>query len=329
MYLKKVFCGKLSFVSSFFAFVGILASFCVGNITQVNASVESMSQNGFLKFFIGVLFCVVTAIVISGGAKKITSFTSFVLPVMAVLYIVFCSGVIVKNFGNLGTVFQQIIKGAFYPQSVTGGAVGSFISCVITGAKKGIFSNEAGLGTSGIAHSWAVDANYKTQGYFGIFEVFVDTILICTLTALTILSSGVIIDYKTVASSGLVAQSLTTLYGKYSSVALSVMLCLFAISSIIGWAAYGISFAEHLWGKKGAKIYGVIYPVFCIAGAVINVSAAFRLAEFFSGIMLCINLFAVLALSNNVIMILKGEDYEKKNRKNTKSSERRRSGTDL
>ncbi|MBE6787047.1 MAG: sodium:alanine symporter family protein [Ruminococcaceae bacterium] len=318
VYLKKVFKGKFSSVLTVFAFVGVAASFCVGNITQVNASVQSLTQNFYLKFVMGLVFCVVTAVVISGGAKKITSFTSAVLPFMAILYIVFCLGVIIKNYANLDAVFTQILKGAFSPKSATGGALGSVLNCVITGAKKGIFSNEAGIGTTGISHSWAVDANPKTQGLFGIFEVFVDTIVICTLTALTILSSGVIIDYSKVASSGLVVQSLATLYGKHSAAALCVMLCLFAISSIIGWAAYGIVFAKYLWGKKGAKIYVAAYPLFCVAGAVINVSMAFRLAEFFSGIMLCINLFAVLVLSNIVVKILKGEENEAKNRKNTK-----------
>ena len=260
---------------------------------------------------------------IKGGARKITDFTTAVLPLMAVLYVVFCLGVIIKNITVLGDVFLSIIRGAFSPSSVTGGAVGSAMICVITGTQKGIFSNEAGLGTAGIAHALAVDADPKTQGFFGIFEVFVDTLLICTLTALTILSSGVIIDYNSVASSALVVQSLGTVYGKFANIALSLMLCLFGISSIIGWATYGITFAKFLCGEKGKKTFIFVYPFFCIVGAVMNVGFAWRLAEFFNAVMLCINLFAVLILSPQVVSILKGEKYETKNRKIAKFSFRR------
>ena len=319
-YIKKISGGKFSYLAYIFAFAGVFSAFGTGNITQINACASALGGSFYIKFVLGVVFCVVTAVTIRGGAKKITNFTTAVLPLMAVLYVVFCFGVIIKNSERLGDVFFEIIRGAFSPSSVTGGAVGSSVVCMLTGAKKGIFSNEAGLGTAGIAHASAVDANPKTQGLFGIFEVFVDTQLICTLTALTILLSGVIIDYNSVASSGLVVQSLATVYGKFSHITLSLMLCLFGISSIIGWASYGINFSQFLFARKGEKIFVFIYPLFCIAGAVMNVGFAWRLAEFFNGIMLCINLFAVLIMSPEAILILKGEKYETKNRKIAKLS---------
>lgn len=322
-YIKKIADGKFSYLAVIFAFFGVFSAFATGNITQINACASALGGGFYIKLMLGVLFCVVTAVTIKGGAKKITNFTTAVLPLMAVLYVVFCFGVIIKNIAVLDDVFLSIIRGAFLPSSVTGGAVGSVIGCVITGAKKGIFSNEAGLGTAGIAHASAVDANPHTQGLFGIFEVFVDTLLICTLTALTILSSGVIIDYNSVASSALVVQSLGTVYGQFANITLSLMLCLFGISSIIGWAAYGISFAKFLCGEKGKKIFVLMYPLFCIVGAVMNVGFAWRLAEFFNAVMLCINLFAVLILSPQAVSILKGEKYETKNRKIAKLSFRR------
>lgn len=319
-YINKISGGKFSYLAVVFAFIGVFSAFGTGNITQINACTSALGGSFYIKFIVGIVFCVVTAVIITGGAKKITNFTTAVLPLMAVLYVLFCLGVIIENITVLDDVFLAIIRGAFSPSSVTGGSVGSVVGCVFTGAKKGIFSNEAGLGTAGIAHASAVDANLKTQGLFGIFEVFVDTLLICTLTALTILSSGVIIDYNSVASSALVAQSLGTVYGKFANIALSSMLCLFCISSIIGWAAYGISFAQFLCGEKGKKIFVFVYPLFCVAGAVMNVGFAWRLAEFFNGIMLCINLFAVLIMSPEAILILKGEKYETKNRKIAKLS---------
>lgn len=296
-----------------FCIAGIFSAFTTGNITQINACVSVIGQGNFIKVVIGLCFFIAVAVIISGGAKKITAFTTAVLPLMAVLYIIFCFGVIIKNYRVIDDALLSILKGAFSPRSVTGGAVGSVYSTVITGAQKGIFSNEAGLGTAGLAHTAAQDAKVETQGFFGIFEVFVDTILICTLTALTILCSGVIIDYKSVESSGLVSKALSTLYGGFAPVVLAVMLSLFAVSSVIGWAAYGIGCAEFLFGNKGKRVFMVIYPFFCIIGAVARVDYAFRLAEFFNGIMLIINVFAVLMLSQPAISVLKGEQNEAKN----------------
>ncbi len=298
-----------------FCVAGVFSAFTTGNITQINACVSAVGHSYWAKLIIGVCFFTAVAVIISGGAKKITAFTTAVLPLMAVLYILFCLGVIIKNYRVIDDAVLSIFKGAFSPYSVTGGAVGSVYSTVITGAQKGIFSNEAGLGTAGMAHTAAGDAKIETQGFYGIFEVFVDTILICTLTALTILCSGVIIDYESVASSGLVSRALSTLYGGLAPTVLTVMLSLFAVSSVIGWAAYGINCSEFLFGNKGKKVFVFIYPFFCVMGAVARVDYVFRIAEFFNGIMLIINVFAVLLLSQPAVSILKGEKNEAKNRK--------------
>jgi len=297
-------------LAAIFAIAGVFSAFTTGNITQVNSSVAVISQNFYIRLAVGLVFGVCVSVIIMGGAQKITRFTTAVLPLMAVLYILFCLGVIIKNLSLLDDAFLCILKGAFSPRSVTGGAVGSVYSTVITGAQKGIFSNEAGLGTAGMAHASAVDAKAETQGLFGIFEVFVDTLLICTLTALTILCSGVIIDYTSTASSELVSAALSTLYGGFSSLVLSIMLLLFAVSSVLGWAAYGINCAGFLWGSKGEKAFLYIYPVFCVVGAVMKVSFAWRMAEFFNGIMLMINLFTVFMLSEKAVLVLKGEKNE-------------------
>ena len=317
-YIKKGLPKKFFPLSFIFCVVGIISCFCTGNITQINASVLSVSNNMVVRIIFGVVFAIVTAFVIIGGINKITAFTSKIVPFMAVLYIILCFGVILKNFQTLPLAFADIFKGAFNPSAVTGGAVGSLLNTVITGAKKGVFSNEAGLGTAGMAHSSAVDATPQKQGLFGVFEVFVDTILICTLTALTILCSGVIIDYGSVSSSELVKHSLFGLYGSFSSVMLSIMLCLFGISSVIGWSVYGIQCTKFLLGQRGAKAFIFIYPLFCIVGAVCKVETAWRISEFFNGIMLIINLFAVIMLSGEVIPFLKGEQNDFKNRKNSK-----------
>lgn len=293
-----------------FSVAGVFSAFTTGNMTQVNSSVAVVSQNFYTRLLVGAVFAVFIAVIAKGGAQKITKFTTAVLPLMAVLYILFCLGVIIKNITLLDDALLNIVRGAFAPSAVTGGMVGSVYKTVISGAQKGIFSNEAGIGTSGMAHASAVDANVKTQGFFGVFEVFVDTLLICTLTALTILCSGVIIDYEKTASSELVSLALSTVYGKMSSGVLAIMLLLFAFSSVLGWAAYGINCADFLFGYRGKKMFLFVYPAFCVLGAVMQVSFAWRLAEFFNGVMLIINLFAVFLLSKRAVLVLKGEDDE-------------------
>ncbi len=218
IYYIKDNLGKIGpLLAIVFSIACIFCNFTTGNITQINACVSVITKNSFFRFLIGLVFAVVVSLVIIGGAQKITKFTMSILPLMAVLYIVFCLGVIIKNIDFIDNVFHSIFMGAFNPSAVTGGAVASIYTTVITGAQKGIFSNEAGLGTSGLAHAMVRDAKPQTQGLFGIFEVFVDTLLICTLTALTILSSRVIIDYNSIASSELVSDALSFTYGVFSN----------------------------------------------------------------------------------------------------------------
>ncbi len=320
MYYIKENMGKTgSILAIIFSFACIFSTFTTGNITQINACVSVVTQNEFIKFLMGLGFALVVSVVIIGGAKKITKFTTALLPLMAVLYILFCLGVIIKNIRLIDDAFFSIISGAFYPTAVTGGAIGSFHTTVITGVQKGIFSNEAGLGTSGLSHAMVKNAKPQTQGLFGIFEVFVDTLLICTLTALTILLSGVIIDYNSVASSELVSSALSFTYGALSKPILTIMLCLFAVSSILGWANYGITASRFLIGKKGERIFILVYPLFCIAGALISASWAWRIAEFFNGIMLIINVFTIITLSKNAVLQLKENSNDKKDRKITKT----------
>lgn len=303
-YIKDGLGQKYRILAVIFSIGGVFSSFATGNITQVNAATQVISNNFYIKLLVGIVLCVCVGAVILGGAQKIVKASSYLLPIMAALYIVLCLIIIGKNYNCLDKAFLNIIKGAFSPKAVTGGAVGSFLTTVITGAQKGIFSNEAGLGTAGIAHASAKDANVKTQGLYGVFEVFVDTLVICTLTALTILCSGVIIDYNSVASSELVATSFSTVFGGASNGLLATMLLLFGFASVVGWATYGIECSRFLFGQNGVKIYVFIYPLFCIIGAVVKVDFAWRIAEFFNGIMLLTNMFAVFMLSHKAVNVL-------------------------
>jgi len=306
-YLKKGIGNRFDFAGVIFAVSAIPAVFFSGNMTQTNSAIITLSDNTATKLFFGVLFCVICYFSISGSMTKIAAITEKLVPVMSILYIVLCGIIILKNAPAIPSHLYAIFKGAFCPKAVTGGAVGSITVCIFTGASRGVFSNESGLGTSAMAHSVAVDAKPETQGLYGIFEVFADTIVLCTLTALTILCSGVKINYGSIASTELVGKSLFTAFGTFANIALGIMMCLFAISSIIGWAIYGKLCWQYLFGQKGDLIFSLIYPLCCITGVLLNEKFIWQMAGICNGIMLCINLIGVLLLSDKVKLYLKKE----------------------
>ncbi len=300
-YIKYGLSHSLTFLAIIFSLAGILSAFFSGNITQTGSAIATLNAGKGVKLLFGIGFALTVAAVIIGGAKRIGNITEKIVPLMALLYIIMTLGVIIININSLPNAFAIILKGAFKPKAVTGGAVGSVINTAVTGASRGVFSNEAGLGTSAIAHGAARENEGAKQSLYGIFEVFADTLVICTLTALTILTSGVNIEYGKTASTELAASALSCTYGKWGTVLLVVMMCLFGLSSVIGWGLYGVKCSGFLFGKRGEKLFTAIYPFFCLAGAVCKIETAWRLSAFFNGIMLCVNVFAVIMLSNTAI----------------------------
>ena len=315
-YIKKGLPKALKPVAAAFCIASVPAVFCSGNITQANAAVLSLGGGRTVKIVAGIIFTLLTYAAITGGIKRIGVITEKIVPVMSVLYVILSLSTVILNIDFLPQAFKMIIEGAFSPKAVTGGAVGSVMTAALIGAQRGVFSNEAGLGTSAMAHAAAYDADPKTQGLFGIFEVFVDTILLCTLTALAVLCSGVTITYGTASSSELVVSALSQVFGNLAAPIISVMLCLFAFSSIIGWAVYGSICVGFLFGKKGEKIFLKLYPLGCLAGALANVKLAWDLSAFFNGIMMCINLPSIIFLSSNAIKYLKKEENHNVSGKN-------------
>lgn len=311
-YIKNGLPKGFGFLSILFAVSVIPAVIVGGNMTQTNASVTAVSGDIKTRLILGIVFGAATAVIMGGGIKRIGAVTEKLVPLMSVIYVIMSVVIIALNIDFLPTAFKMIIEGAFNPRAVTGGAVGSVGTAMMIGASRGVFSNEAGLGTSAMAHSAAFDADSNTQGLYGIFEVFIDTILLCTLTALTILCSRVNIDYGNAASTELVRAALETGFGGLAKMLLAVMMCVFGFSSVIGWAVYGDISSEYLFGKIGKTVFKAVYPLSCILGAVVNTGFVWRAAAFFNGIMLCLNLPAILMLNDN---FLKEEKYEKKNRK--------------
>ena len=300
-----------------FSFFGIIAVFGTGNATQVNTITASINtallsfqiipETALLtsRLVIGILIAMLVALILLGGVKRIGQVTEKLVPFMALLFILLSIGVIVINIEKVPAVFSAIIQGAFQPSAVTGGIVGSFFVSMKKGVSRGIFSNEAGLGTASIAHACADTKDPIGQGMFGIFEVFMDTVVICTMTAMTILLSGVAIPYGEAAGSELTIAGFVATYGNWITIFTAVAMCCFAFSTILGWGLYGSRCVEFLLGVKAVPIFLIMYVFVSIAGATMDLGLIWAISETFNGLMAIPNLIAVFLLSPVVLKLLK------------------------
>lgn len=318
-YIKNGLKKHWHWLAYLFSAFGVLTVFGTGNATQVNTittAIDSalynynlISEDGAatLNLIIGIVLAGLIALILLGGIKRIGQVTEKLVPFMAIMYILLALGVIVVHVGAVPAVFSAIIRGAFDPAAVTGGAVGSFFMSMKKGVSRGIFSNEAGLGTGSIAHACADTRKPVKQGFFGIFEVFVDTIVICTLTALVILCSGVPVGYGAAAGAELTISGFTSVYGGWVSIFTAVAMCCFAFSTIIGWGLYGTRCIEFLFRSKANKPFMLVYSLVAIVGATMNLGLMWSIAETFNGLMVIPNLIAVFLLSGVVVKMVK--DY--------------------
>ena len=296
----------------------LAATVGTGNATQVNTIVTAIdsallaygsSLNSILptvNLVVGVVVAMMVAMVLLGGVKRIGSVTEKLVPFMALFYVVLALGVVVLNYRRFPAVLASIVGGAFDPQAFTGGAIGSIFLSMQKGVSRGIFSNEAGLGTGSIAHACADTRKPVKQGMFGIFEVFADTIVICTLTAMVILCSGVPVGYGSAAGAELTISGFTATYGGWSSIFTAVALCSFAFSTIIGWGLYGSRCIEFLFHTD--KVVGpflVVYSFVSILGATVDLGLLWSIADTFNGLMSIPNLMALLLLSGTVAKLTK------------------------
>lgn len=323
-YIKNGLDKKWHFLAYLFAAFGVLAVFGTGNATQVNTITTAIDSalSSFnvlpadavklVNLIIGVALAIIIALILIGGIKRIGNVTSKLVPFMAIMYIVLALGVIIFHIKSVPAVLASIIEGAFNPASVTGGVVGSFFMSMKKGVSRGIFSNEAGLGTGSIAHACADTKKPVKQGFFGIFEVFVDTIIICTMTALVILCSGVPVNYGEAAGAELTISGFTTVYGNWVSIFTAVAMCCFAFSTIIGWGLYGTRCIEFLLGSRSNMPFMVLYSLTAIVGATMNLGLMWSIAETFNGLMVIPNLIAVFLLSGVVVKLTK-EYFAKEN----------------
>lgn len=306
------------FLAVLYSLFGALTVFGTGNATQVNTIVTAIDSavvqfvhlsDAFvsnMNLIIGILVAMLVAMVLLGGVKRIGSVSEKLVPFMAVFYVVLSIGVVVLNYARLPYVFTSIFEGAFCPEAFTGGVIGSLFVSMKKGVSRGIFSNEAGLGTGSIAHACADTRKPVKQGMFGIFDVFADTIVICTLTAMVILCSGTPVAYGQAAGAELTIAGFTSTYGGGASLFTAVALCCFAFTTIIGWGLYGSRFAAFLFKTdKIIKPFFVVYSFVAILGATLDLGLLWGIADTFNGLMSIPNLIALLLLSGTVADLTK------------------------
>lgn len=316
-YIKNGLSKHWHWLAYAFAAFGVLTVFGTGNATQVNTittainsallnyNIINESSISIINLVQGILIAALVGLILLGGVKRIGHVTERLVPFMALFYIILALGVVFLNIEQVPAVFASIITGAFNPAAVTGGVVGSIFLSMQKGVARGIFSNEAGLGTGSIAHACADTKKPVKQGLFGIFEVFTDTIIICTLTALVILCSGIPIHYGIDAGAELTIRGFTSTYGSWVSIFTAVALCCFAFSTIIGWGLYGARCIEFLFNEKVIKPFMIVYSLVAILGATADLGLLWGIAETFNGLMAIPNLIAVFLLSGTVVKLTK------------------------
>ena len=308
-----------------FAIFCLLASFGIGNMSQINSIAENMNAAFSIpKLITGIALMVIAALVVVGGIKRIASVAEKLVPFMAIVYVLGAIVVFVVNIDQAGAVFGAIIKGAFGLRAVGGGIVGAGVKQALTwGMKRGVFSNEAGLGSSVMVHSNSNVKEPVRQGMWGIFEVFADTIVVCTLTGFAVLSSG-LIDLNTGAvlstqsGSALVGEAFSTVFGGIGQSFIAVAILLFAFTTCLGWSHYGTKAFEYLFGTNSTIVYRVIFVVFILCGATMKLDLAWDLSDTFNGLMAIPNLIGVICLSplvyritkNYVERVIKGKDVK-------------------
>lgn len=318
---KKI--GKV--LAVLFAIFTVLASFGIGNMGQVNKIVLNVQEAFPIKFLnnvelysgitlynvvIGGAVLALAGLIIIGGLQRIANFAEKVIPFMVILFVLGSLFIIGVNYNNIGKAFALIFSRAFNTHAVWGGATGVALKVIVTqGFKRGVFSNEAGLGSSVMVHSNSNVKEPVKQGMWGIFEVFADTMVVCTMTALVILTSGVIDTETGVLANGLsgdatlVSAAFGTVFGSLGSKFVAVCIFLFAFTTILGWSHYGSKAVEYLGGERSVAVYKVVFTLMIMSGALMTSSIAWDISDTFNGLMMIPNLIGVIALSGIVVKI--------------------------
>ena len=331
--------GKI--LAVLFCIFTMLASFGIGSMGQVNkivanvaaafdvkalSSIEAFAGVSLYNIIIGVVIMALTALITLGGLKRIASVAEKIVPFMVVLFVTGSLVIIGINYDAIIPAFKAIFVNAFKPQAFVGGGIGGVIVAMTNGFKRGVFSNEAGLGSSVMVHSNSNVKEPVKQGMWGIFEVFADTMVVCTMTALVVLTSGGLKGGVFNVETGAIAEGLTdaTLvggafnevfhWGNIGQRFVAIAMFLFAFTTVLGWSHYGSKAWEYLFGAKTTFIFRIIHVCTIIFGAVLTSSLAWDISDTFNGLMMIPNLIGVLVLTPMVIKITK--NYVDRNLKN-------------
>ena len=327
-YIKNGLGKKFNWLAILFCLLGSIAAFGIGNMTQVNTIANSIDnawtslgfasasfmlfgQNvTYVKLIVGMIVSGLIGLVLFGGIKRIGAIAEKIVPTMALVYVCISLIFLITNYQFIGQAFTMIFKGAFNARAALGGGVGiAILTTIQKGVGRGVFSNEAGLGSAPMAHASTSETNPVKQGLYGIFEVFMDTIVICTITALTLLCgylSGVDVVWGVDAGTELIASSYSLLFGnQMGSMIIAICITLFAFSTILSWALYGSRCCEYLFGTKNIKIYQIAFMIVIVLGACLKLDVVWTIADTLNGFMAIPNLIAILTLSPIVIKMTK------------------------
>ncbi|MDO4459572.1 MAG: alanine/glycine:cation symporter family protein [Clostridia bacterium] len=301
--------GKI--LAAIFSVCCLFASFGIGNLAQIRSIVSNVNTAFHIPNIVtGIVLCTIVGLVVVGGIKRIALVTEKIVPFMVVAYFIGTVIIICMNIKNVPAAFVSIFQGAFNLKSAAGGAVGSGIALAMKmGFKRGVFSNESGLGSSVMVHSSSNVKEPVRQGMWGIFEVFADTIVVCTLTAITILVSGAIdlttgqmtAEAAALGSDSLMNMAFSNAFGQVGSAFIAIAILLFAFSTVLGWSHYGSTACEYLFGLKITKIYKVFFTALVIISSVVTSQLAWDLSDTFNGMMMIPNLIGVLVLAPQVM----------------------------
>lgn len=305
---------KWKFLGKIYCVFGVIAAFGVGNATQINTVIvsinDTLSRFGgepttMGNLLMGIGLAILVGAMLLGGARRIGQIAETMVPFAAALYLLMGLLVLILRFRAIPAAFEAIFRGAFDPRAVTGGMVGSAVGTLRIGVSRGVFTNEAGMGTAGIAHGAAQVRHPVEQGLMGIVEVFLDTIVICTMTALVILCSGVAVPYGVDTGVALTTESFTAVLGGWVPAAIALALCLFALATVLGWGLYGIRCAQYLFGSNVWKKFVYIQIATVILASVLQAEAVWLMAEVVNGLMSVPNLIALLAQSPQVVAMVR------------------------
>ena len=314
MYMIEIGLGqKWRIMAVIYSFFGVVAAFGVGNATQINTVVTGINsvivgfggaEKTWFNLLIGCMLAVLIGTALLGGAKRIGAITEQLVPFACVGYVIMCVVGIFMCRQRLPAAIRAVFAGALSPKAATSGALGSAFIALRVGASRGLFTNEAGMGTAAIAHASSDIKNPAEQGYLGIIEVFLDTIVICTLTALVILTSGVPIPYGMDTGLALTAEAFSNVFDCWINIPLSAFLCLFAVATVLGWGLYGTVCAEYLFGRGKVKLFVYMQIIVIIISCILKTQTVWILAEAVNGLMAIPNLATLVLLSPKLKEIL-------------------------